>query len=224
MRTAVAFPVRDQAHFTKDLLGDLRSESFERAWVLDNGSTDSTAVLVDTWPDPRISRLYRPDARIYDLWNEAFALSKEAGIDVLVLLNNDLRLHAGTVAHLAHFLGRTPEAWIVSPDPARRVADGLGSLKPRRAYGTFRHGGICGFAFAAAIGRDWPDPPIDPVFEWWYGDDDLVFSALERGGMAFRIEGLPVDHVGEGTARLDPTRAEKIQRDEDRFVAKWGNR
>lgn len=232
--TVVAVPVKNHwDDYTWPLLDHLLGfELVERVVVFDNGSQDDTWNGLTTWAgsgETRLRAAHRPEATIYEMWNEAFRYALDAfpnGEVNLALLNNDIRLAPGTLAALSKALRSDEAWWAVSVDPTWRVEQGLAlHPEPVEAFGTYRHGGLVGWAFMVKA-ENWRDVehPVDPQFRWWGGDDDLVFSIAERGGKVARVRGVPCDHVGEGTAQdtgNEWVHAEKEQ-DRKRFEAKWG--
>lgn len=232
--TVVAIPVRDRLEeFTKPLVAHLlTAESVDHVLVMDNGSEDGTpGWLRDAWRrDARLVVEELPDRSIYALWNYAFQFARgvKAGEQAetvnLALLNNDVTLLPGTLGRLSDALRATPDFWAVSVNPDRRIEEGFGPPRLRNVRGSYRHGGLCGWAFMAAVEK-WGDipTPVDEGFEWWFGDDDLAFSITDHGGRIGREMGVPCDHVSEGTARLHPWTQEAKGRDWERFRRKWGN-
>jgi len=68
-------------------------------------------------------------------------------------------------------------------------------------------GGMFGACFMLAGHRiPWRPLVTDLTYEWWYGDNHLAEEIEQHGGKQYRVEGLPVQHVNEGTAStLDPS-------------------
>lgn len=234
MKTVVAIPVKNEFEFTKSIVDHvLDREEVDLLVVLDNGCTDETpAYLADQYlAGRRIQALRRDEAGIYDLWNEALDLARVGPGPVnLVLLNNDLDLIPGTIAALVTALRSDDRLWAVSPDPDvdfDTFDPETTEFAVRRVKGTYRNGGLLGYAFAVAVEK-WPPgvPLVDPRFSWWYGDDDLAWTIDHHGGRIGRLVGLPVRHIDGGakTSRHDPTIAERIARDEALFAEKWPGR
>jgi hypothetical protein len=160
------------------------------------------------------------DGSIYEGWNTAmrFARNIEPGAR-LALLNDDLTLHEGAMAGLERLMDQHPDVAVMGFDyrpDAPRIPQGI-----KRVQGTFRNNGVHGCALCVDPGRV---REVDPMFEWWYGDDDLVLNAIADGHGVAIAEGCRVTHVGEGTASKRPwTDAAKL-RDQARFLEKWGDR
>ena len=80
------------------------------------------------------------------------------------------------------------------------------------------HTRITGWCFMLR-GEDWL--MCDPRLVWWYGDDDLDWTARQRGG-ALCVPGCAVTHLHPGemtSASADLT--EQTHRDRETFLAKW---
>ena len=226
--TCVVIPFRNEAQMTSDLLISLREQgNYEAILLFDNGSgqeaLDHLAPLL--LEDPKLRMFHRPEARIYEMWNEGWstALGEYPVVNVAIL-NNDIAIPAGFLQTLANVLRSSPDIWAVYPDYDRSVADGTHALGVRDTRGTYQHGGMCGWAFmlrgeAANEGL----PYIDTQFEWWYGDDDLVRNVAQLGKRVCRVTGLPLDHIGEKTARNGENEwtHEAKGRDTTRFHQKW---
>lgn len=237
--TLVAVPVKNELPFTKMLLGQvLAEEVVDAVLVYDNGSDDGTSEYLEEAEATTGGRLlwsYRPEAGIYDLWNDAarWARERTAGAPVnLAILNNDLVLEPHTLEVLADYLRAglpNRDVWAISPDPNAAV---FGPLRPLEVRGTYRNQGLLGFAFMIAAEKwapPWrpiPTPLVDPRFRWWYGDDDLAWRITANGGSIVRLRGLPIVHVDGGgkSSRHDPTIAQKIADDEALFDALWPGR
>jgi hypothetical protein len=103
--------------------------------VLDDGSTDRTAMLLDAITDPRLTVIHAPDDSPPDGWlGKPWAcarLSEQATGSVLVFLDADVHLEPGAVAggiHLLRSLGLdlvAPYPRIIAPTPLQRVVQPL---------------------------------------------------------------------------------------------------
>jgi hypothetical protein len=100
---------------------------------------------------------------------------------------------------------------------------GYGEL-PRREWevdGTFRHGGLGGFAFFV-------DPrfvePIPPAYNWWYGDDHLVNATRAKGGRVGVYGQFRVVHHTSTTGNAHWERlAPLVAGDRVAYVERWGD-
>jgi GT2 family glycosyltransferase len=83
---------------------------------------------------------------------------------------------------------------------------------------------MCGWAFmikgeAHTLGGL---PLIDDGFRWWCGDDDLAFQIQRLGYKIGRVNGLPVDHLGEASIPRHSELHRIKWEDMVRFKAKYG--
>jgi hypothetical protein len=93
-------------------------------------------------------------------------------------------------------------------------------LTYRPTHGTYRHGGMSGWAYATT-GETWPG--IDPNLNWWAGDDDLAANIQVAGGSQLRV-GIPTWHAGSATATQHPDRIGDPRADLEHFTHKWLHR
>jgi hypothetical protein len=222
MVTHIVMPVRDQLHLTETICRQLTIQpGWDRAWIFDNGSVDKTAgYLRDLHArDRRFTRVDATDSDIYSMWDSGFRRAPRSAN--VAIINNDLHLAPNTFVELSRVLDDHADVGVVYPNYDLEVADGVTARGIRYTSGTYRHGGMSGFCFMVrASAVDW-EPLVDPRFRWWGGDDDIAFNLEARGWLQARVEGLPVDHLHEGTARhhdLGFTKAEDMAR----IIEKWG--
>lgn len=153
---------------------------------------------------------------IYTLWNRGYERLVELGCDRVVILNDDIVLEGEDwLERLCAPLG--DEYWVTCPDYTR--ADPLGVTPVR---GVWRHGGMCGWAFAVNVERV-GSKPFDEGFSYWYGDDAFSFGIERSGGMVGRVGGLYLEHIQSATLNQVDVSAE-IAQDTARFRALWGDR
>lgn len=153
---------------------------------------------------------------LYEVWNLGIAWGAEAGFDLLCVLNDDIDLHPGAVAILAGLVEARPDVWLAGFDHLCFA----GPAQLHEVTGTYRDGGIGGFAFTV---RPQLVPFVDTSFEWWGGDDDLVFATRQAGGVCALALGAHVGHPQpETSAQHYPELLAAKDRDRDRLVAKWG--
>lgn len=130
---------------------------------------------------------------------------------VVAILNDDVVVPAGFVQTLASVMEQTGAA-AACPAPGMKTP----FFNVETKENTIR---MLGFAFAlrGSLGL-----LADESFGWWYGDNDLDWTARERGGVAF------VGGAWDGFAHLYPDQttvgelAEQAGKDRQTFVAKWG--
>jgi len=220
-RVGVVIPVRGQHELTLAILSQLvMMEDWHECMVLNDGTDHETeTVLYDARAfDKRVHYVSTPARGIYEKWSDGLDWACAQDCEYVAFLNNDLRLAPGTFAALASALDKEKRAAIAYPN--YDLSTPWAGI--RYTTGTYRHGGMSGFAFmlrAAAV--DW-SPLIDPRFQWWGGDDDLAFNLEARGWAQARVLGLHVEHLNEGTARHHPELAEQKARDLAAVLEKWG--
>lgn len=156
---------------------------------------------------------------IYDSWNLGLDIAQADGSPALVL-NDDAELAPGAAGKVLGTFDADDRLAVVGFDPYCRPEPAR--VAPyQMVSGSYRHGGVPGFAFAA---RPELCARVDPQFEWWYGDDDLFFATEAAGGrLAVRL-GACVGHQAETTAVNHPWTLEARARDAERFRGKWGDR
>lgn len=159
-----------------------------RITIGDNGMEPDQLALIEAACD-RIFYAEVTDQRgvgLYAMWNQA--ITEADGH--LAILNDDVRIPMGMVSCLA-LAALAHDLTLVCPDYA--LTDPHLSLHVELVQGTYRDGGVCGFAFLVDADRC---PLIDERFRIWYGDDDLVWKIREQGGRVGILRGLPVEHLG----------------------------
>lgn len=223
-RIGVVIPVRGQHELTRTILGQLQAmPDWHVAMVFNNGDDEETRRTLATArsDDRRLRFMDTPTDGIYQMWGRGLDWARFAGCDYVAFLNNDVRLYPGTFAHLARLLDNAPRAALAYPDYGETRPE-LRMGHTRVTHGTYRLGGMCGYAFMLRVDAvDW-EPFIDPRFQWWGGDDDLAFQLEAKGWDQVRALGLPVAHMNEGTARHHPEVSEHKAADLAAVVAKWG--
>ncbi len=206
-------PTIGEAYQLPALVQQLLYEGIDEVLLTVNKPNVSVAPMLTEWSH-RIT-LARVDGTIYDGWNLGLRKAGALGEHV-AMLNDDIELQHGA-------LRRAQDMMLTDPTVAICGLDYTESKETRLEYveGTFQHGGIPGWAFIADPARV---GPVDSQFEWWYGDDDLVRSALAEGWKVAIALGCKVKHQGEATASKPHhswTTAAKV-RDTHRYHAKWG--
>lgn len=212
-----------------DLLAPLVSE------LLDQGELDHLLIYDNTdeqsihrWLPPVSDVLRILDGSgmtIYQMWNQGWDYALTLATEVnLAILNDDITIPSEFIGRMALALRSNPEWWLVYPDYSLRVADDLQwDEPPRETRGSYKDGGMCGWAFMVrAEKRRAGLPRIDEQFEWWCGDDDLAHQIELMGGRQGRIVGLPLDHIHEASAALRPDHYQICMRDKERYIKKYG--
>ena len=188
--------------------------------VVDNGSTDdSVARITAAWPQVRLIR--NPD-------NRGFAAANNQGIAastarVVLLLNSDTQIPAGTLERLVSFLDAHPGAAACAPQ--LRSADG--SVQPfafggdptplylsrRRWFALFGRSlhdwntdlvqevdwvsGACLMARREAIEQV---GPLDETMFMYFEDNDWCLRFRRRGWKVFYVPDVSITHLGGRSA------------------------
>jgi hypothetical protein len=181
--------------------------------IIDNGHEPELQELPIPYVGVEVIRDETPS--IYHLWNVGFERAKVAGCEVVVFLNDDVEL----IGDLDTWFGRLidpmkdPDVWVTCPDHTEELPEGA----TREVTGTFRHGGMPGFAFAV-----WAEihEGFNEDYSWWYGDDEFAFKIERDGGKIIRVGGLHVKHHQSVTLnKTDVTEA--LVKDVMLFNKRW---
>lgn len=157
-----------------------------------------------------------PEKTIYPSWNMALDSAELLGLTAFIL-NDDIDFpELDPITEALNWWARNDDRDIAImgfDHTAERTEVGM-------CEGSFRHGGIPGFAFGA-------DPTrcarVDEQFGWWYGDDDLFFGTAAKGHK-LALCPVAVRHEASTTASKAPWTDAVIAQDVVRWRAKWGDR
>lgn len=183
-------------------------------------------VIIDTGYDPPLVELagkvdvIRDDAQppnISRWWNLGLDAIHEVQrwIDkeyVVAVLNDDLVIPPKFVQTLA--------GAIVKHGAAAAYPDqhGFGSDVNHTFAGPISlYRRMIGYAFAL---RGSANIRADETLQWWYGDDDIDWTARSRGGSVL-VGGVSVQHLTPNQTTVGAL-AEQTGRDRETFTAKWG--
>lgn len=184
--------------------------SVDRVGVWNNGVTSSSLVrMLDDLPGVDVIEAH--GLGLYTMWNEMIAWGRDAGAD-LAILNDDIAVCPGALALMARALRSDDRYWICGTN----YLDRQGPEVIEVPCGTYRRSGIGGWAFMVTSERC---PTIDPSFEVWFGDDDLLWKIQNQGGRACVARDVKVQHATSTTVNGLPWVAEAIERD----TARWAN-
>jgi hypothetical protein len=162
--------------------------------LIDNLPGAEPSELVTAQAGPGVRVMHRPAWRgIYRQWNVGLRLGWQKNVPVLVL-NDDIVLPPWAPTTMVNVLADSNEWSLLgfdyrAPEGHQNMVSPLATPTPTK--GTWRHGGLGGFAFGAHPRRC---TRVDERFKWWGGDDDLVFSTAARGGKVGVLVGCPVLH------------------------------
>ena len=224
-RTCVAIPTLSAYATLKPLvLSLLEDPEVDAVLILDNGHRGGNA---KTW----FRQIARRDARvtivaahrwgIHRMWNYGREWAAAHGFEFYAALNDDITVPPLLITEIARAMRARSEIWIASPEWTRPLSAGVdvtGTV--RHVRGTQRHGGIAGWCWMLRL--DAPVPLVDEGFQWWYGDDDLAEQVHRAGGHLGIVEGLPLDHAQETTARKHAWTRKAIEADGILYEQKYG--
>jgi glycosyltransferase involved in cell wall biosynthesis len=204
---------------TGDLIETLLGEpDVDEVRIYDNSDTHSGIDALDGYKRKGVHFIWQPGETIYKAWNEGMQLADER--DCLIL-NDDVRIAPGTVAHMRAVLDFTQSA-VAGIDPTIGHPVVPPTTRAQQVRGSFRHGGITGNAFMTRLGPQWREVQVHPDFIWWFGDDSLFFSAERSGLRLVRCVGLGVEHIGGASSAAHPVVLESVERDRELLRALWG--
>ncbi len=201
--------------------------------VSDDGSSDDTAETIPLrFPSVRVVRRQR---------NGGFAPAANDGVaaaggDVVILLNNDVAVPAGTFDRLAAALLADPGVFAAVPSIIRSGTgddEALTRIRFRSGVVSTMTGGdpdadpafACGGAMAFRRSEFLALGGFDPLFAPFYWEDvDLSYRARKRGQRIVRAAGARVDHDHSRTIgkRVDRQRVLTIY-ERNRLLFTWKN-
>lgn len=201
-------PSRNRHEELSNLLLDIGTEA--ETIIIDNNSNPpiDDAIRCSDEP-PSISRMWNIGL------NEASRRAGGTSYDVAVL-NDDLRLTAGTLSKLSQAI-RASRAAAAFPEAHGRLASNGVSI--RTAIGPYDlYERMTGYCFML---RGELELRLDESMRWWYSDDDLEWRAALAGGVA-RVGGCPVTHLYPSTSTNQrPELYAQAGLDRECFLRKW---
>lgn len=223
-RVAV-IPTRDRHRMLFDAVLPLVSQ-VDRVIIVDNRSVPyiarDTWGLLEWWDEDLIKVIPAPmdPPNISALWNAGLALAavyaKDAGCDTwdVAVLNSDVVVPYQWVEKLSTAM-RSTDAVLAYPDQfggSLQVLHKVAEPVPLNQR-------ITGYAHMI---RGESGLQYDDTMAWWYSDDDLDWTARQRGG-ALLVPGLGVEHRDpNGSTNARPELQEQAGRDRQTFINKWG--
>lgn len=161
-----------------------------------------------------------PGLSLHGVWNLGLKRARSSEFCAAVLLNDDVEITSMAINMLIEALMEHDDYAVVGANYDTRFLNPDRSKPIRQVFGTYRHHGIGGFAFACRADRC----HVDEQFEWWGGDDDIVKQAMADGWKIGLHEGAPVLHPEpETTAILFPELLAAKDRDRERMRVKWND-
>jgi hypothetical protein len=213
MNLWAVIPSRDRVEMLTNLVTQLVNDNVD-VIVVDTGYDPPwdtyhgrVTVLRDTAQEPNISRW----------WNlgldEIHRVQQWIDTDyVVAVLNDDLVVPKGFVQQLATAIKETGAA-VAYPDQ-----HGFGRNYLHQYVGPISlYRRMTGYAFAL---RGSANIRADETLQWWYGDDDIDWTARQRGG-SLLVGGVSVQHLRPNETTVGPLMVQ-AGIDRGRFEAKWG--
>lgn len=156
-----------------------------------------------------------PGENLHHIWNQGAHMARDwRGADFVAILNDDIRLPAGTLAAMAGLMAEAGFACIGVDSKAEfGIADDL-RAEAITGSGERLMEGVTTWCFMVKADA-WHD--IDEQYEWWWGVGDLFEKIQIAGGKLGRARGIGIEHVGSGTASRHVWTKGAIARDEKRW-------
>lgn len=224
METYVVVPTHNRNEMVLALVESLRLPA-DRVLIIDNASNPPVppARSIDPFnPPPPVATLLldfeQPPnlARLWNLgidWAEKQADGREHAV---AILNDDVVLPPLFLDYMTSALEQTGAA-AAFPDQHGR---GHGLLHRTLRGPVPLRERMTGYAFVLRGGIGLR---ADEWLRWWFGDDDLEWQALERGGTVL-VGGISVQHLHpDESTRTRPELEAQTHRDRQAFLAKWGS-
>jgi len=210
--------------YLEDLVYDLDYVSVRvRLYVNSEHVPESVIRLVEGWPavdDPnRWGRnpelVHVPGQTIYVSWNQAAEYAREHDA-YLLCVTDDVVLRRPLVGELAAALDVREHYGLISTDPMC----GPGDWAPHDVVDTSHQRGNR-YMFATwcfiANPHKWVD--VDPRYQIWYGDDDLIWKMNAAGHGVGYLRGVGVTHHTSTTSSQLPWVHEAAAEDGQLWVA-----
>lgn len=221
-------PTIGRSPYWPDLLAHLvHDPAVVRVWVSDNspeltGRRQTEEALRERLlPRAKVTHEAREERSIYPAWNSAISLAKAWRADYVCALNDDIEVasYPPLIDELARMM-REHRLDLASPTYDQDHLPIPISSRVDLTRGTYRHGGIAGFAWMA---RAETCPLIDPGFQWWGGDDDLALNVERNGGRIGLIRSVGIRHHPSTTANGVPWTSTVLAADREHMIRTWGH-
>lgn len=165
-----------------------------------NGSVrEHLLEIVEGWPhDGRVELVSLPDESIYAEWNHAAEWARELPAAYMLLLNDDVKVDEN-----AHSLGLLREALQQNPTYGMvTVGDAVGAGRPLQLVKASHTLGnryqLKPWCCAVRVSA-WQD--VDPGYQVWYGDDDMIWKLNETGWETGYLQGVTAEHYTSTTSQ-----------------------
>lgn len=186
--TIVVIPTRYQPDRVQALVNVIRSEVAE-VILIDNGHFEPLPGSIDG-----------RGKGIYAMWNWGWEIARSRSTAVNVaILNDDIRIHPGTLRMMAKALRAEPRIGVVYPDTRYHLIHPLPyQIHYTTTWDPIEGREMTGFCFM--FKGELSLPPFDEGMEWWYGDTEFDESVKLAGYGVARIDGVPIEHVSDAEA------------------------
>lgn len=177
--------------------------------IYHGSTTEMHVVRIDIDP-PSISQLWNIGIMIATKNAELYGASE---FDIAVL-NSDVIIPAMWMSRMSKLM-RNTTAVLAYPDQFNGSLNMLHTeAKPINLYHR-----ITGYAYVL---RGEAGLQLDESMRWWYSDDDLDWTARQKGG-SLLVTGCAVQHLDpNGSTNARPELQEQARRDRETFINKWG--
>jgi molybdopterin-guanine dinucleotide biosynthesis protein A len=203
-----------------DLIDSLKEQVYDVIVVANNWRRSEPAHCLESLGLPVVVAEGGEDRNISRWWNIGVDLAAQhAGWlgDTewnTVVVNDDVIVPEGWVESMSTAMRSTP-AVLAYPDQC----GGQQQILHTKAEPIDLRQRITGYAFML---RGETGLRADESLVWWFGDDDVDWTARERGG-ALLVPGVPVRHrAPDVQTNASPELTAQAGRDRQTFITKWG--
>lgn len=193
--------------------------------LLDVVTPEANPIILDNGHEPALAGDV-VDARgmgLYSMWNLGWQTARERHPRVNVaVLNDDIRIHPGTLTMMAQALRENSRIGCVYPDVRTGFARGLPpQVRITAEWDPAGGRSMTGFCFM--FKGELPLPPFDEGMEWWYGDSEFDESVKLAGYGVARVDHLPILHVSDAETD-DWARRPELKAATERDGVRWAER
>jgi hypothetical protein len=214
---AVVIPTKYDVDMLEALLPSLGDA--DDILILDNGLSKENKTRLFEFQKKRLNlwSLNVQGLSIYRMWNLGITMYPNCH---LAILNDDIYFLPTTLTQLSAALSSHSDIAAICPDYNYPIDAGIFAPKVQYTTSTYGNNGLAGFAFM--LNTSLPIPKIDERFQWWYGDDDLVYNIENAGYKVAKLLGVPVAHAQGFSSKQDSTIPGKRIQDCKYFNQKYG--
>jgi len=222
-------PVKNQLRYTQPLVEELLAQQeLIRLYLIDNGCTDGT----DRWAreleerDETLVWLKMHGEGIHAMWNRGLDLAHAligSRPHSVAILNNDLSIGPSFLSMLDHGMRLSEKVMVAGANYDGR--DFKGPIEPTAQICAGRYDGTGGLpGFAMMVRGEW-GYRFPTNMTWWFGDNDLILSAVTQGFGCVLVRDAHCKHLdGGGRTAGDwgsPEMMPILRADHRAFTEKW---